>query len=112
MAILFVIRCDVLLAHTPEWSVRSSHPQFRCPPVPPDVIVLEFNGRITLGSESQKIEWGLARQLEQNYRKVIFSLTGVCFLDSSGLGILMMCHAKLRKVGGALRIAGSPRHGG
>ncbi len=60
-----------------------------------------------MGSESQKIEWGLARQLEQNYRKEIFNLTGVCFLDNSGLGILMICHAKLWKVGGAPRIAGA-----
>jgi len=75
--------------------------------IEPDVLVLEFNGRITMGSDSQKIEWGLARLIEENHKKVIFDLTEVCFLDSSGVGILMMCHAKLRKAGGALRLAGA-----
>lgn len=73
----------------------------------PDVVVLEFCGRITMGSDSQKIEWGLAQLLEEKHKKVIFDLTEVCFVDSSGVGILMMCHAKLKKAGGALRLAGA-----
>jgi anti-sigma B factor antagonist len=75
--------------------------------IEPDILVLEFNGRITMGSDSQKIEWGLAQLLKENHKKVIFDLTEVCFVDSSGVGILMMCHAKLRKAGGALRLAGA-----
>lgn len=75
--------------------------------VEPDIAVLAMTGRITMGSDSQKIEWGLAELLKENQRKVIFDLTGVTFLDSSGIGILVMCHAKLKKGGGALRIAGA-----
>ena len=63
-------------------------------------------GRITMGSDSQKIEWSLAELLHQNQKKVIFDLTDVTYLDSSGIGILMMCHAKLKKAGGVLRIVG------
>lgn len=75
--------------------------------IEPDIAVLEMNGRITMGSDSQKIEWGLAQLLKENQKKVIFDLTEVRFLDSSGVGIIMMCHAKLRKAGGALRLAGA-----
>src|SRR5271169_7242975 len=75
--------------------------------VEPDIAVLEMSGRITMGSDSQKIEWGLAELLKDNQKKVIFDLTEVTFLDSSGIGILMMCHAKLKKAGGSLRIAGA-----
>jgi|SRR5271169_3135593 len=75
--------------------------------VEPDIAVLEMSGRITMGSDSQKIEWGLAELLKENQKKVIFDLTGVTYLDSSGIGILMMCHAKLKKAGGTLRIAGA-----
>ena len=75
--------------------------------VEPDVAVIEMTGRITMGSDSQKIEWGLAELLKENQKKVIFDLTDVTYLDSSGIGILMMCHAKLKKAGGALRIAGA-----
>ena len=75
--------------------------------IDPDIAVLEMTGRITMGSDSQKIEWGLAELLKENQKKVIFDLQGINFLDSSGIGILMMCHAKLKKAGGALRIAGA-----
>jgi anti-sigma B factor antagonist len=75
--------------------------------VEPDITVLELTGRITMGSDSQKIEWGLAELLKGNQKKVIFDLTEVTFLDSAGIGILMMCHARLKKAGGALRIAGA-----
>ena len=75
--------------------------------VEPDIVILAMNGRVTMGSDSQKIEWGLAELLKENHKKVVFDLTGVSFLDSSGVGILMMCHARLKKAGGALRIAGA-----
>jgi anti-sigma B factor antagonist len=75
--------------------------------VEPDITILEMIGRITMGSDSQKIEWGLAELLKENQKKVIFDLSEVTYLDSSGIGILVMCHAKLKKAGGALLIAGA-----
>ena len=75
--------------------------------VEPGIVVLEMIGRIAMGSDSQKIEWGVAELLKENHNKVIFDLTEVTFLDSSGLGILMMCHAKLKKAGGIMHIAGA-----
>ena len=75
--------------------------------VVPDIAILEMTGRITMGNDSQQIEWGLAELLKGNYKKVIFDLTEVTFLDSTGIGILVMCHARLKKAGGALRIAGA-----
>jgi anti-sigma B factor antagonist len=75
--------------------------------VEPDIAVLEMTGRITMGSDSQQIEWELAELLKGNHKKVIFDLTEVTFLDSTGIGILVMCHARLKKAGGALCIAGA-----
>src|ERR1700693_908779 len=75
--------------------------------VEPGIVVLAMIGRIAMGRYSQKIEWGIADLLKENHNKVIFDLSEVTFLDSSGLGILMMCHAKLKKAGGILHIAGA-----
>jgi anti-sigma B factor antagonist len=75
--------------------------------IEPDVVVMEMHGRIVMGSDSQKIEWGLTQLLKESQKKVIFDLSDVCYVDSSGVGILMMCHAKLKKVGGALYLAGA-----
>lgn len=75
--------------------------------IEPDIVVMEMHGRITMGSDSQKIEWSLAELLKQRQTKVIFDLTHVDYLDSSGIGILMVCHARLKKAGGALHLAGA-----
>ena len=77
--------------------------------IEPDIVVVQMSGRITMGSDSQKIEWGLAELLKQNLKKIIFDLTDVSYLDSSGVGILTMCHARLRKADGSLRLVGAQR---
>lgn len=75
--------------------------------IDPDIDVFTLSGRLTMGSDSQHVEWNLAKLISENHKKVIFDLSGVNFLDSSGIGILVMCHAKLKKAGGSLRIAGA-----
>lgn len=75
--------------------------------IEPDIAVMEMHGRITMGSDSQKIEWNLAELLKESQTKVIFDLTDVDYLDSSGVGILMVCHARLKKSGGALHLVGA-----
>ncbi len=97
-------------------SAHPSIPRQREPPlilnvqrknIEPYIVILKMSGRIAMGSDSQRIEWGLAELLKENHKKVVFDLTDVIYLDSSGVGILMMCHAKLKKAGGALHIAGA-----
>jgi anti-sigma B factor antagonist len=73
----------------------------------PDISVLEMAGRICLGSASQQVEWSLADLLKQNQKKIVFDLSGVTVLDSTGVGIIVMCYAKVKKAGGNLRIAGA-----
>jgi anti-anti-sigma factor len=80
--------------------------------IEPDVVVMELHGRITMGNDSQKIEWGVAQLLKESQKKVIFDLSDVCYVDSSGVGILMMCYAKVKKAGGRVVSGGSARNGG
>ena len=73
--------------------------------IAPDIDVFALSGRLTMGSDSQQVEWNLAKLLKDNHKKVFFDLSNVNFLDSSGIGILVMC--QLKKAGGELRIAGA-----
>jgi len=75
--------------------------------IDPDIAVLEMNGRIVLGNDSKTVEWTLADLLKENQKKVVFDLSGVTVVDSTGVGIVVMCYAKLKKSGGGLRIAGA-----
>jgi anti-sigma B factor antagonist len=74
--------------------------------IEPDVALLEMKGRIVTGSDSMRVEWTVAELLKENQKKVILDLSGVDVVDSTGVGILVMCYAKMKKAGGSLRIAG------
>lgn len=74
--------------------------------IDPDIALLQMAGRIVLGSDSMRVEWTVAELLKENQKKVILDLADVTIVDSTGVGILVMCYAKVKKAGGALRIAG------
>jgi anti-sigma B factor antagonist len=75
--------------------------------IPPDIIVLELTGRIVLGNNSRDVELKLGEILREQGRKIIFDLKGVSLLDSTGVGILVVCQGKVTQAGGELRIAGA-----
>lgn len=74
-------------------------------PLPPGIVILRFTGRIAIGRDSQQIEWKTADLIRDNKTRVIFDLAGVDFLDSTGIGIIVMCAGKLKDAGGHLRLA-------
>ncbi len=75
--------------------------------IPPDITVLQMTGRIVMGNNSRDVELRLAEVLRENAKKIIFDLKGVTLLDSTGVGILVVCKGKIAKEGGELRIAGA-----
>ena len=74
--------------------------------IAPDIDVLEIGGRITLGRECRDVEWKLEDLIKENRRRIIFDLTGVNHVDSTGVGILVTCYGKVKHAGGELRLAG------
>ena len=75
--------------------------------IEPDIAVLEMTGRIILGNSSRDVELKLGEALAEHARKIIFDLTGVTILDSTGIGILVVCQGKVTKAGGKLHVAGA-----
>ncbi len=73
--------------------------------VEPDITLLRFNGKITIGRESARIEMLVKDLIAQSKKKVVFDLTGVDYIDSTGLGIITFCSACITEAGGALRVA-------
>jgi anti-sigma B factor antagonist len=76
----------------------------------PDIVILEITGRITLGRESKQLEWAVETLVGEGQKKVIFDLTGVNNIDSTGIGIIVMSAGNLKKAGGQLRVAGASPH--
>ena len=66
-----------------------------------DLVVLEMAGRIVLGNDAKTVEWKVDELIKDNCKKVIFDLSRVSVLDSTGVGIVVMCHARIKKAGGS-----------
>jgi anti-sigma B factor antagonist len=78
--------------------------------LPPDIVVLNITGRITLGGESKQLDWAVDSLVGEGKKKVIFDLSKVTSVDSTGIGIIVMSAGKLKKAGGQLRVAGANPH--
>jgi anti-sigma B factor antagonist len=66
------------------------------------VAVLELNGKLALGRESQRIETLVDDFARRQVTRVIFDLTGVNYIDSAGIGLLALAAGKLKEGGGKL----------
>ena len=75
--------------------------------IEPDITLLAMVGKIALGRESQKIEMLVQDLLRQNQKKLIFDLSGVDHMDSTGIGIMAYCFGTLNRCGGELRVVGA-----
>ena len=68
-----------------------------------EVTILTLKGRLTLG-ESNLIREKVAELAAAGRFKVVVDLGGVDYIDSTGLGILVICFTSLKKQGGALKL--------
>jgi anti-sigma B factor antagonist len=75
--------------------------------IAPDITLLELAGKIALGRESQKIETLVQDLLRQNEKRIIFDISRVDHMDSTGIGIIAYCFGTLNRSGGDMRITGA-----
>lgn len=73
----------------------------------PALGILELRGRLLMGNDSRQVEWAVVEWINGEVKSVILDLSRLDMIDSTGVGIIVMCHAKLEKAGGSLRIAGA-----
>jgi anti-anti-sigma factor len=53
------------------------------------------------------VEWQVEDLLKEHEKKIIFDFSELKYLDSTGVGILVMCAGKVKQAGGELRVAGA-----
>ncbi len=71
------------------------------------IAVLHIQGKIIAGHASRELAAKIDELLQSGESRVIFDLTGATFLDSTGLGMIVMFGGKLKRNSGELRIAGA-----
>ena len=74
--------------------------------IEPDITVLAFSGNITMTSERLRMEDLVEELVSQNSKKLVLDLTGVDYIDSTGMGTIAACFTKVLRANGALRVAG------
>ena len=73
----------------------------------PDKVVIVITGKIMLGPESERISDLVASLMREGKRSVIFDISGVTAIDSTGLGRFISSYREIAAVGGKMRIAGA-----
>ena len=72
----------------------------------PGVVVLTMTGPIRMGPDCKQVEKKVEELIAAGEKHVVFDLSGVHIIDSSGLGQIVTCFSKLKKSGGFLHLVG------
>ena len=67
------------------------------------IAILAMKGRLTVG-EASSIREKVTELLGQERKNVIFDLAQVDYIDSTGLGSMVICFTTIKKAGGALKL--------
>jgi anti-sigma B factor antagonist len=68
------------------------------------VTIVDISGRIQLGEESAALRNLVCDLLSNGHKKILFNLSEVNYIDSSGLGHLVGAFTSVRKQGGDLKL--------
>jgi anti-sigma B factor antagonist len=69
-----------------------------------DVVILDFDGRITLAEGSSELRDFVKRMLAEGNKKILLNLADVNYIDSSGLGELFSSLNRTRIQGGVIKL--------
>jgi anti-sigma B factor antagonist len=73
------------------------------------VTVLELSGRLVAGGPANVLREAIDEQISRGRKQMVLNLAAVDFIDSTGLGALVIAFTALRKAGGALKLIGLNR---
>ncbi len=71
------------------------------------VAVVSLAGRVMLGEESARIESVTAELLGDGVRKIVFDMSGVTHIDSTGIGRFIASFNQVMRAGGRMSMAGA-----
>lgn len=68
------------------------------------VTVIDLNGRITLGEGSAMLRDLVRETLGGGHKKILMNLSGIDYIDSTGLGELVSAYRLIKSQGGELKL--------
>jgi anti-sigma B factor antagonist len=74
--------------------------------LPDGVAVVSFEGQLTLGLNLKLADSQVHAAIADGDTKLVFDLTGLDYIDSAGLGMIVFTYGTLNEKGGTLRLCG------
>ncbi len=68
------------------------------------ILILDLKGRLISGEAVQKLRDTIRALLDSGRNNILLNLKGVDYVDSSGLGALVICYTSAKKEGGAVKL--------
>jgi anti-sigma B factor antagonist len=68
------------------------------------IVILDLKGRLVVGEPVASLRERIRQLAESGSVSVILNLEQVDYIDSTGLGSMVICYTTLQKAGGALKI--------
>ena len=78
--------------------------------VAPATVVVTLAGKLMLGADGEDIPAMVEEFLRDGKRTIVFDLSGVTVIDSTGIGRFIASYNKIAAVGGEMRMAGATGH--
>lgn len=70
-----------------------------------DITVLQLEGRIVLGEESNALREKVKNLLNESKKKIVMNMDNITYIDSAGLGTLVAAFHSARAQGAALKLS-------
>jgi anti-sigma B factor antagonist len=75
------------------------------------VAILDLNGRLTVGGDVSTFRERLQKLIDSGRTNIILNLKEVDYIDSTGLGALVMSYTSLQRAGGKIKLLNLSRRG-
>lgn len=69
-----------------------------------DITILDMDGKVTIGEGSVALRNTIRRLLGEGKKKIVLNLSGVGYVDSSGIGELVSSFSAVNREGGSLKL--------
>jgi anti-sigma B factor antagonist len=68
------------------------------------IVILELDGRLVVGTESTDFRRKITGLISEDHKSIILDMKHVAYIDSTGLGTLVVAHMQLQKAGGSVKL--------
>lgn len=68
------------------------------------IVILDVHGRLIVGEPATRMRETITQEVSQGHTRIILNLEDVDYIDSTGLGGMVICYTTLQKAGGTLKL--------